>query len=71
MSSKSVNAQDYAADNHELDLARLLGELIDHRVCILGVTLFFALCGTMYALLASQMPWYKSKVNRRTAFLKP
>jgi len=53
MSSKSVNAQDYAADNHELDLARLLGELIDHRVCILGVTLFFALCGTMYALLAS------------------
>lgn len=53
MSSKSVKAQDYAVDNHELDLARLLGELIDHRVCILSVTLFFALCGTMYALLAS------------------
>jgi len=53
MSSKSVNAQGYAVDNHELDLARLLGELIDHRVCILSVTLFFALCGTLYALFAS------------------
>ncbi len=53
MSSKNVNAQDYAVDNQELDLARLLGELIDHRVCILSVTLFFALCGAMYALFAS------------------
>lgn len=32
MSSKNVNAQGYAVDNQELDLARLLGELIDHRV---------------------------------------
>jgi len=29
MSSKTVNAQGYVADNHELDLTRLLGELID------------------------------------------
>lgn len=53
MSSKNVNAQGYAVDNQELDLARLLGELIDHRVCILSVTLLFALCGTLYALFAS------------------
>lgn len=53
MSSKSVNAPGYADENHELDLARLLGELIDHRVCILVITLFFAFCGTLYALFAS------------------
>ena len=52
MSSKSLNAQSYAAENQELDLARLLGELIDHRVCILSVTLLFALCGAMFALLS-------------------
>ncbi|MEB6378406.1 polysaccharide biosynthesis tyrosine autokinase [Leclercia adecarboxylata] len=53
MSSKNVNAQGYAADNQELDLARLLGELIDHRVCIIGITLFFTLSGTLYALFSS------------------
>ncbi len=53
MSSKTVNAQGYVADNHELDLTRLLGELIDHRVCIISCTLLFALCGLVYALFAS------------------
>lgn len=53
MSSKIVNTQSYTADNHELDLARLLGELIDHRICIISITLFFTLCGILYALLAS------------------
>lgn len=53
MSSKTVNAQGYVADNHELDLTRLLGELIDHRVCIFSCTLLFALCGLVYALFAS------------------
>lgn len=52
MSSKSLSTQSYAAESQELDLARLLGELIDHRVCILSVTLFFALCGAMFALLS-------------------
>lgn len=55
MSSKSVNAQGYSVDNHELDLARLLGELIDHRVCIFSCTLLFTLCGVLYALFASPL----------------
>ncbi len=53
MSSKLVNAQGYAVDNNELDLARLLGELIDHRVSVFICTLLFALCGVLYALFAS------------------
>lgn len=53
MSSKIVNAQSHAVENQELDLARLLGELLDHRICILSITLFFTLCGTLYALFAS------------------
>ncbi|MCZ7838319.1 polysaccharide biosynthesis tyrosine autokinase [Leclercia adecarboxylata] len=53
MSSNIVNTQGQADSQHELDLARLLGELIDHRVAILGITLIFALFGTLYALFAS------------------
>lgn len=53
MSSNIVNTQGQADSQHELDLARLLGELIDHRVAILGITLIFALLGTLYALFAS------------------
>ena len=53
MSSKIVNAQAYSVDNHELDLARLLGELIDHRVSVFICTLLFALSGVLYALFAS------------------
>lgn len=53
MSSNIVNTQGQADSQHELDLARLLGEIIDHRVAILGITLIFALFGTLYALFAS------------------
>ena len=53
MPSNIVNTQGHADSHHELDLARLLGELIDHRVAILGITLIFVLLGTFYALFAS------------------
>lgn len=55
MPSQIVNTQSHTEGNHELDLARLLGELIDHRVAILGITLIFGLIGTIYALLASPL----------------
>ncbi|MCU6670219.1 polysaccharide biosynthesis tyrosine autokinase [Enterobacteriaceae bacterium H4N4] len=50
MSPKNITAQGYSAENQELDLARLLGEFIDHRLCIFSFTLFCALCGGAYAL---------------------
>jgi len=53
MSPKIITAQNYSAENQELDLARLLGEFIDHRLCILSFTLFCALCGGVYALFSS------------------
>jgi tyrosine-protein kinase Etk/Wzc len=52
MSSKTVNQPGYGVENQELDLARLLGELIDHRICILSFTLLCATCGLLYALFA-------------------
>ena len=53
MSSKTVNQSGYGMETQELDLARLLSELIDHRVCILSFTLLCATCGLLYALFAS------------------
>lgn len=52
MSSKTVNQPGYGMETRELDLARLLGELIDHRICILSFTLLCATCGLIYALFA-------------------
>ena len=53
MSSKIINTHGYSAENNELDLARLLGEFIDHRRSIFSITLLFALCGVLYALCAT------------------
>ena len=53
MSSKTLNQPGYGVENQELDLARLLGELIDHRICILSFTLLCATCGLLYALFSS------------------
>ena len=51
----SFNSDSYAAadGNQELNLARLLGELIDHRILILCITLLFTLCAGLYAFTAT------------------
>lgn len=45
-------------DSDEIDLGRLLGELIDHRKLIISVTAVFTLLAILYALLAT--PIYQS-----------
>lgn len=40
-------------DSDELDLGRLLGELIDHRKLIISVTAVFTMLAILYALLAT------------------
>ena len=40
-------------DSDELDLARIIGELIDHRKLIISVTALFTLLSLVYALFAT------------------
>lgn len=50
MSSYTTDSYGAAAPQQsEIDLARLLGEIIDHRTVILCVTFLFTLCAGMYA----------------------
>lgn len=45
-------------ENHEIDLVRLLGEMIDHRAVILSMTVIFTLLAGLYAFLAT--PVYRA-----------
>ncbi|MDI3362642.1 polysaccharide biosynthesis tyrosine autokinase [Lelliottia sp. V89_10] len=57
--SSHISEHNAAAIGHqELDLARLLGELIDHRVFIFCMTLLFTLCAGLYAFTAT--PVYRA-----------
>ncbi|QLK60014.1 polysaccharide biosynthesis tyrosine autokinase [Enterobacteriaceae bacterium Kacie_13] len=40
-------------DSDELDLGRLMGELIDHRKLIIGITVLFTVLAIIYALFAT------------------
>ena len=40
-------------DSDELDLGRLMGELIDHRKLIIGITMLFTVLAIAYALFAT------------------
>ena len=53
MTTKNTSAGNAAASENELDLGRLLGELIDHRKLITGVTLLTTACALVYALFAT------------------
>ncbi|RLK98786.1 polysaccharide biosynthesis tyrosine autokinase [Klebsiella pneumoniae] len=46
------NKQD-VKDNEEIDLGRLIGELIDHRKIIISITVLFTLIGIVYALFST------------------
>lgn len=46
------NKQD-VKDNEEIDLGRLIGELIDHRIIIISITALFTLIGIVYALFST------------------
>ena len=43
MSTNNLHAHDASAANNEIDLVRLLGELLDHRKFILILTALFTL----------------------------
>ncbi|MHC8050378.1 Wzz/FepE/Etk N-terminal domain-containing protein, partial [Klebsiella pneumoniae] len=58
MSSVKNRAADKEAD--EIDLGRLVGELIDHRKLIISVTALFTLVALLYALFST--PIYKADV---------
>jgi tyrosine-protein kinase Etk/Wzc len=51
MSSVKNRAADKEAD--EIDLGRLVGELIDHRKLIISVTALFTLVALLYALFST------------------
>lgn len=40
-------------DNDEIDIGRLIGELIDHRKLIIAITSLFTLVALIYALFAT------------------
>lgn len=48
-----VNNKSVAKDTDEIDLARLIGELIDHRKIIISVTSLFTLIALIYVLFAT------------------
>lgn len=49
----SVTNKSTTNDADEIDLGRLLGELVDHRKLIIAVTSLFTLCALIYALFAT------------------
>ena len=53
MSTNNLHAHDASAANNEIDLVRLLGELLDHRKFILILTALFTLVALLYALFAT------------------
>ena len=53
MTTKNTQKQNATSAENELDLGRLLGDLIDHRKLIIGVTLLSTACALVYALFAT------------------
>jgi tyrosine-protein kinase Etk/Wzc len=54
MSTKNIDAQSgSSAPENEIDLVRLLGELIDHRLIIASVTALFTVIALVYALFST------------------
>ncbi|WP_299999791.1 polysaccharide biosynthesis tyrosine autokinase [uncultured Cedecea sp.] len=53
MTTKNTQKQNTPSTENELDLGRLLGDLIDHRKLIIGVTLLSTACALVYALFAT------------------
>ncbi|RYA60229.1 tyrosine-protein kinase, partial [Enterobacter cloacae complex sp. 2DZ2F16B1] len=49
----SVKNKSIEKDSDEIDLGRLIGELIDHRKLIISVTALFTLIALVYALFAT------------------
>ncbi|HBR6960503.1 TPA: polysaccharide biosynthesis tyrosine autokinase [Klebsiella aerogenes] len=49
----SVTKKSTTVDSNEIDLGRLIGELIDHRKLIISITSLFTLLALIYALFAT------------------
>ncbi|HGO4957636.1 TPA: Wzz/FepE/Etk N-terminal domain-containing protein, partial [Klebsiella pneumoniae] len=48
-----VNKKTAEKDSDEIELGRLIGELIDHRKLIISITALFTLIALVYALFAT------------------
>ncbi len=51
--SPSLTNKPASPDSDEIDLGRLVGELIDHRKLIIGITALFTVLAILYALFAT------------------
>jgi tyrosine-protein kinase Etk/Wzc len=64
----SVTNKSSSKDSDEIDLGRLIGELIDHRKLIISLTSFFTLLAIIYALFSTPvfqlMHWSKLSKNK-------
>ena len=58
MSSQTTNGYAATTENQEVDLIRLLGVMIDHRLLIFCITCLFTVIAGLYALVAT--PIYKA-----------
>ncbi|VTM21428.1 Putative tyrosine-protein kinase in cps region [Raoultella terrigena] len=54
----SVSNKNIATDSDEIDLGRLIGELVDHRKLIISITALFTLIAMLYAIMST--PIYQS-----------
>lgn len=48
-----INNKSSSPDSDEIDLGRIIGELIDHRKLIVAITTGFTVLALLYALLAT------------------
>ena len=65
----SITNKNEIKDSGELDLGRLLGELIDHRKLIISVTSLFTLLALIYALFATPVFQADALVQQANAIL--
>ncbi|MBZ6715225.1 hypothetical protein FMJ62_23750, partial [Klebsiella pneumoniae] len=49
----SVNKKTTVTESDDIDLGKLVGELIDHRKLIISITALFTLIAIIYALFAT------------------
>lgn len=51
----SVNKKTTVTESDDIDLGKLVGELIDHRKLIISITALFTLIAIIYALFATSV----------------
>ncbi|WP_446926208.1 Wzz/FepE/Etk N-terminal domain-containing protein, partial [Klebsiella pneumoniae] len=49
----SISNKNVTSESDEIDIGRLIGELIDHRKLIISITALFTLAAILYAVLST------------------